>query len=88
MRDKESSYQKLFRNYQMMVKDINDELQAKDQEFAKKMVPEIMKVVNAIGEKGKYTLIIDISATPLPYYAKENDVTTQVIEELNKTYKP
>ena len=32
-------------------------------------------------------MIIDVSAIPLAYYAKENDLTKRVIEEFNRTYK-
>jgi len=88
MKEKELAYQKKFRDYQILVKDSNEELQAKDQELSKKMIPEILKLVQAIGEKEKYSLIIDISAIPLAYYAKENDLTKRVIEEFNKSYKP
>jgi len=88
MKDKEAAYQKKFRDYQLLVKDANEELQTRDQEFSKKLIPEILKVVHAIGEREKYTLIIDISAIPLAYHAKDKDLSTQVVEELNKTYKP
>lgn len=88
LKEKELAYQKKFRDYQLLVKDSNEELQAKDQELSKKMIPEILKLVHAIGDKEKYSLIVDISAVPLAYYAKENDITKRVVEEFNKTYKP
>jgi outer membrane protein len=88
MKEKELAYQKKFRDYQLLVKDSNEELQAKDQELSKKMIPEILKLVQAIGEKEKYGMIVDVSAIPLAYFAKENDLTKRVIEEFNKTYKP
>lgn len=88
MKEKELAYQKKFRDYQIMVKDSNEELQAKDQELAKKIIPEILKLVQAIGEKEKYSMIVDVSAIPLAYYAKENDITKRVIEEFNRAYKP
>jgi len=71
-----------------MVKDVNEDLQAKDRELANKMVPEIIKLLATIGEKEKYTLILDIGTVQVPYFAKENDMTKQVIEEFNKTSKP
>jgi outer membrane protein len=88
MKDKELAYQKKFRDYQLLVKDSNEELQAKDQDLSRKIVPEILKIVQAIGEKEKFTMIVDISAIPLAYYARENDITKRVIEEFNRTYKP
>jgi outer membrane protein len=88
LKEKELAYQKKLRDYQNLVKDSNEELQAKEQEILKKMIPEILKVVQAIGEKEKYAMIVDISQFPLPYYSKENDITKRVVEEFNKTYKP
>jgi outer membrane protein len=88
IKDKETAYQKKFRDYQLLVKDSNDELQAKDQDLSKKIIPEILKIVQSIGEKEKYSMIVDISAIPVAYYSKENDLTKRVIEEFNKTYKP
>ena len=88
MKEKELAYQKKFRDYQIMVKDSNEELQAKDQDLSKKMIPEILKLVQSIGEKEKYSMIIDTSQIPLAYYSKENDLTKRVIDEFNKTYKP
>jgi outer membrane protein len=88
MKEKEAAYQKKFRDYQLLVKDANEELQARDQELSKKLLPEILKVVHNIGITEKYTVIIDIGTIPLAYFAKENDLTKRVIEEFNKTYKP
>jgi len=88
MKEKETAYQKKFRDYQIMVKDSNEELQAKDQDLSKKIIPEILKIVQAIGEKEKYSMIVDVSTIPLAYYAKENDITKRVVDEFNKTYKP
>jgi outer membrane protein len=87
MKEKEAAYQKKFRDYQLMVKDANEELQARDQELSKKLVPEILKVINVMGDKEKYTLIIDLGSTPVAYFAKENNLTQNVIEEFNKTSK-
>jgi len=88
MKEKELAYQKKFRDYQIMVKDSNEELQAKDQDLSRKIIPEILKLVQSIGEKEKYSMIVDVSAIPLAYYSKENDLTKRVIDEFNKTYKP
>lgn len=88
MKEKESNYQKKFRDYQIMVKDANEDLQTRDQELSKTIIPEILKVVGSIGEKEKYTMILDVSTMPIAYWAKEADLTKRVIEEFNKTYKP
>jgi len=87
-REKESAYQKKFRDYQLLVKDSNEDLQARDQELSRTLIPEILKVVNAIGEKENYSLVLDIGTVPVAYFNKESDLTKRVIEEFNKTYKP
>ena len=88
LKDKEATYQKKFRDYQILVKDSNEELQGKQQDMAKEFVPEIMKIVRGIGEKEKYTLIIDIYTLPVAYWNKTSDLTKRVLDEFNKTFKP
>ncbi|KQC07467.1 MAG: hypothetical protein APR62_00450 [Smithella sp. SDB] len=83
-KEKESAYQKKLRDYQLLVNDTNEELKKRDQEMTQKLMPGIMKIVRAIAEKEKYTLVIDVATLPIPYYAKENDFSKKVIEEFNK----
>lgn len=88
LKEKELLYQKKFRDYQLMVKDANEDLQSRDQELSKTIIPEILKVVSTIGEKDKYTMILDVSTMPVAYWSKDGDLTKRIIEEFNKTYKP
>jgi outer membrane protein len=83
-RDKEAAFQKKTRDYQLMVQDVNDELQRREQEIFQKLIPEIFKIVRTIAEKEKYALVIDIATMPIPYYTKENEFSKKVIEEYNK----
>lgn len=87
LKEKETAFQKKYRDYQSLIKEINEDLQNKDQEFLKKMVPEIHKVVGAVGEKERYTVVFDLSSTSIPFYNKADDLTKRVIEELNKNNK-
>jgi outer membrane protein len=88
LQNKEKDYQKKLRDYQLLVKDSNDDLQTKEQEMQKKILPEILKAIRLIGEKEKYTLIIDYSQIPLPYFSKERDITKHVMEDVDKNYPP
>ncbi len=88
LKEKETTYQKKFRDYQALVKEANDDLQGKDQELSKMMIPDIQKIINTIGEKDKYTLILDLSAIPIPFYSKAADLTKRVMDEFNKSFKP
>jgi outer membrane protein len=83
-RDKEAAYQKKLRDYQLLINDATEELKRRDMELSKKLFPGIVKIVRAIAEKEKYTLVIDIASMPVPYFAKENDFSKKVIEEYNK----
>jgi len=87
VKEKELSFQKKVRDFQIEVKDSENEFKRKQQELSKKLIPDILKMVQAIGEKEKYSMIIDVSTIPLAYYAKENDLTKRVIEEFSKTSK-
>lgn len=87
-KEKEVAFNKKKRDFQILVKDTEEEFQVKEQDLYQKLVPEIMNLVRTIGEKDKYTMIMDISAIPVAYYAKESDLTKRVIEEFNKNYKP
>jgi outer membrane protein len=86
LQEKEKDYQKKLRDYQLLVKDSNDDLQTKEQEMQKKILPEILKTIRQIGEKEKYTMIIDYSQIPLPYFSKEKDITKQVTDDVDKNY--
>lgn len=83
-KEKESTYQKRLRDFQILVDDTNKELKAKDEEIATKLIPEIGKVVRAIAEKEKYTLIIDVASMPVAYYDRGSDISKKVIDEYNK----
>ena len=82
-REKGTTYQRKLRDYQLLVEDSNKEMKGRDEEIASKLIPQIMKVVHTIAEKEKYTLVIDVASMPVPYYAKENDFSKKVIEEVN-----
>jgi len=85
-REKEMVIQREMRDLQTMAKDAADEMKLKEREMLDKLIPEIRKVIRTIGEKEKYTMIIDAHA-PV-YFRKDTNLTQKVIEELNKTYKP
>ena len=82
--EKEAAYQKKMRDYQLLVNDTNDELKKRDQEMTQKLMPGIIKIVRSIAEREKYTMVIDVATMPIPYYAKESDISKKVVEEFNK----
>ncbi|MGZ3635626.1 MAG: OmpH family outer membrane protein [Syntrophales bacterium] len=85
-KEKEMELRKKARNIEILAKDAADDMKLKEKEMLDKLMPEIEKAIKTIGERGKYTVIID-ARYPL-YFSKDVDLTQKVIEELNKTYKP
>jgi len=59
-------------------------MKRKDQELSRRLLPEIYKVITAIGVRGGYTAILDISNPVAVYFSGENNLTDQVISEFNK----
>jgi outer membrane protein len=88
LREKETTYQQKIRDYQILVRDSEEELRGKQQEIASAIYPEITKIVQSIGAKEKYTMIINISVIPVDYLDMTKDLTPRIIAEFNRTYKP
>jgi outer membrane protein len=87
-KEREAAYQDKYNAYQQLVKEANDEIQSKQKEAFDSILPDIMKIVEGIGEKEKYTLILDLSIVPIAYFDKGNDLTKRVVDEANKVLKP
>ncbi len=85
MQEKEMNYQVEFREYERLVKDSNEELQAKEQLLTNKVIPEVIKTIRVIGDREKYTVILEENSAI--FSSKENSLTEKVIKELNKEYK-
>jgi len=85
-REKDNAFQKKYRDYQLLVKDTEKELKDRDQEVSNLIIPEILKAVRAVGEREKYTVIMDIASMPVPYFTPSNDISKKVIEEYNKAH--
>ena len=87
LKEKDLAYQKKFRDYQDMIKDANDDLNARRQDLYNKYIPDILKIINRMGENEQYIMIVDMAVVPVAYHNKQHNLTTRVIEEFNKTVK-
>ncbi|MBW2595248.1 MAG: OmpH family outer membrane protein [Deltaproteobacteria bacterium] len=85
-KEKELSYQKEYRDYKRFIEDANEEMRLMDQELSRKLIPEVLKVINTIGEREGYASIMDIGSGGLVFHSKANDITKKVIEAYNKAY--
>jgi Skp family chaperone for outer membrane proteins len=71
----------------LLVKASNEDLEARQQEILKRLVPLILRIAAEIQTKGKYTAIIDLSVVPIAAYDKSQDMSSLVIQLFNKNYE-
>ncbi|HBA55168.1 OmpH family outer membrane protein [Syntrophorhabdus aromaticivorans] len=85
--EKEKQYQSKLKDYQRLVSDYQTELQQKDMEFTQKILKDIDDVVKTLGEKEKYTLILEKSQSGILFASPSIDITSKVISLVNETAK-
>lgn len=85
--EKEKQYQIKLKDYQRLYNDYQTELQQKDMEFSQKILKDLEEIVKNIGEKDKYTLILEKSQAGILFASPTIDVTSKVIATYNETAK-
>jgi len=80
---KEKDYQQKLKDFQRFTKDAEEDLQARDGEFTKKLIEAMSKVVNDYGKKNGYTIIFDARGTGMLYADQKADLTDEVIKAFN-----
>lgn len=81
---KEKEYQAKLKDYQRLYNDYQAELQQKDMEFTQKVLKQVEEVVKGLGEKEKYTLILEKSQAGILYAQPSVDITARVITLFNE----
>ena len=84
---KEKDYQVKLKDYQRLYNDYQTELQQKDMEFTQKVLKQVEEVVKSLGEKEKYTLILEKSQAGILFAAPSIDITNKVIVLFNESAK-
>ncbi len=84
---KEKDYQAKLKDYQRLYNDYQAELQQKDMEFTQKVLKQVEEVVKALGEKEKYTLILEKSQAGILFATPSIDITNRVITLFNESAK-
>ena len=87
LKSKQAELQDKYGKHQLLVKGADEELRGKEEEVVNPMLQEIQKIINAIGEKDKYTAIFDTSAGNVLFKSKSHDLTKRVLEEFEKVSK-
>lgn len=80
---KEREYQQKVKDYQRLTKDIQEELQQEDADFTRKIIEDLLKVVQALGKREGYTVILEKTESAMLYGDESVDLTDQLIEAFN-----
>jgi len=80
---KEKEYQNKLKDYQRLANDYQTELQQKDGEFTQKILKDVEEVIKSIGDRDKYTLILEKSQAGILFASPLIDITNKVISQYN-----
>ena len=83
---KEKDYQQRLKEFQRFTKDAQDELQGKDEEFTRKIIEGMEKIVREFGLKNGYTFIF-VKNEGMLFVDEKADVTEEVLKLLNASRK-
>jgi outer membrane protein len=81
---KERDYQQKVKDYQRFAKDIQETLQQTDADYTRKIVESLLKVVQEVGKRDGYTLILEKTESSLVYADDSIDMTNEVIKTFDK----
>lgn len=84
---KERDYQQKVKEFQRFTKDIQEELQQKDNEYTKQILEELFKVIKDVGEKEGYTMILEQSESSILYADEKVNLTDKVIKAFDAKKK-
>jgi outer membrane protein len=83
---KEKDYQQRLKEFQRFTKDAQDELQGKDEEFTRKILEGMEKIIREFGLKNGYTFIF-VKNEGMLFVDDKVDVTEEVLKLLNSSRK-
>ena len=83
---KEKDYQQRLKEFQRFTKDAQDELQGKDEEFTRKIIEGMEKVIQEFGRKNGYTFIF-VKNEGMLFADDKVDVTEEVLKNFNASRK-
>ncbi len=84
-RNREADLQRRYLNYQRAMQDYQQELGQKEREMTAEILRELEKIVDELGKKDKFTLILERSQ--ILYSDQGIDITNRVIEVYNSRIK-
>jgi outer membrane protein len=83
---KEKDYQNKLKDFQRFTKDAQDELQGKDEEFTRKILEGMEKVIQEYGRKNGFTFIF-VKNESMLFVDEKSDLTEEVLKLFNANRK-
>lgn len=84
---KERDYQQKLKEFQRFTKDVQDELQQQDTDHTNTIIGELVKLVQEIGKRDGYDLVVERNSGGVIYGADKIDLTEQVLKEFDAQYQ-
>jgi outer membrane protein len=88
MKQKEGEYRDKFIELQKKLADFRGELQQKEAEYTGNIIQNLKQIVQEIGARDKYTLILERGGDVVLYSQTATDLTPQVIASYNSHPRP
>lgn len=85
--DKKRELEKKRRYYKYLYEEYTQEMKDAEMEAIRKIMKELEKVVEKIGDQEGYTVILEKRTLGLVYYNKSVDITDRVVEAYDKMYQ-
>jgi len=84
--EKERSYQQKVKEFQRFTKDAQEELQQQDADFTRSILRNMMTVVQSLGKKEGYSLILEKTESSILYASESIDITDAVIKAFDAQF--
>jgi outer membrane protein len=78
--DKERDYQQKLKEFQRFTKDIQEELQQQDADHTRRILEELFQVIKEVGEKEKYTLVLEKTESSILFADDQINLTARIIK--------
>lgn len=85
--EQQKLYQKKLKDYQNLENEYQGDMQQKLVEFEQNLVKEVMEIIKNIGEKEKYTMVLQKHPAIILYASPAIDITNKVVEIYNQQSK-
>ena len=82
--DKQKEFERKSREFKYFYDDVSEEMRKEEAEARKEVLKKLEKVVTAIGQKGKYLMILERRSSGLMYADHAIDITDELIKAFDK----